>query len=148
VPIVVFVPILATMIGYTTTMVVTLVALMSFFPSFVMVSSGLSSLPAAAQDVSAVYGASKWRKLIHIALPASLPNLFASIRLSASRAILATMVAEFLTGIDGLGTLFLLARADLQSEIALGAALIGAAVAVVMYYIADMLEAVVNRRLT
>lgn len=148
VPIVVFVPILATMMGYTLTMVITMVALMSFFPTFVMVSSGLSSLPMAAHDVAQVYGATKLRKLVYIALPASLPNLLASIRLSASRAILAAMVAEFLTGIDGLGMLFLLARADLQSEVALGAALIAAAAALILYFVADRLESVVNRRLT
>lgn len=148
VPIVVFVPILATMMGYTVNMVVVMVALMSFFPSFVMVSSGLASLPAAANDVSQVYGATAWRKLKYVALPAALPNLFASIRLSASRAILAAMVAEFLTGIPGLGNLFLLARADLNSEIALGAAMVAAIAALVIYYIADGLEAAVNRRLT
>ncbi|MBO6716570.1 MAG: ABC transporter permease subunit [Rhizobiaceae bacterium] len=148
VPIVVFVPILAAMMGYTTTMVITLVALMSFFPSFVMVSSGLSSLPPAAHDVAQVYGATKLRKLLYIALPASLPNLLASIRLSASRAILATMVAEFLTGIDGLGTLFLLARADLDSEVALGAALVAAAAALALYYVADIIETSIVERLS
>lgn len=148
VPIIVFVPILATLMGYTTAMVVTMVALMSFFPSFVMVSSGLTSLSRAAHDVSQVYGATTWRKLLHFALPASLPNLFSSIRLSASRAILATMVAEFLTGIDGLGNLFVQARADMNSEIAFGAALVAAMAALLMYYAAQMLETAINRRLT
>jgi ABC-type nitrate/sulfonate/bicarbonate transport system permease component len=147
-PIIVFVPILAALMGYTTFMVIVMVALMSFFPSFVMVSSGLTSLPPAANDVSRVYGANSYRKLLYIALPAALPNLFSSMRLSASRAILLTMVAEFLTGLDGLGKLFLLARADLEGDVALGAALIAAAAAVVMYYIADLLERAVNRRLT
>ena len=140
VPIVVFVPILATLMGYNTGMVIVLVALMSFFPAFVMVSSGLASLSAAANDVSAVYGASKLRKLRYVALPAAMPNLFASVRLSASRAILAAMVAEFLTGIQGLGSLFLLARADLNSEIALGAAMVAAIAALLLYYLAEWLE--------
>lgn len=148
VPIVVFVPILATMMGYTTTMVVSMVALMSFFPSFVMVSSGLASLPATAKDVSRVYGATTLRELWYLALPAALPNWFSSLRLAASRAILATMVAEFLTGINGLGMLFLLARADLQSEVALGAAVIAAAAAIGLYYGAAFLEKHVNERLT
>ncbi len=144
VPIVVFVPILATLIGYNTGMVIILVALMSFFPAFVMVSSGLASLSAAANDVSAVYGATKMRKLRYIALPAAMPNLFASVRLSASRAILAAMVAEFLTGIRGLGSLFLLARADLNNEVALGAAMVAAIAALLLYYAAEWLERSVN----
>lgn len=148
VPIVVFVPILATMMGYTTTMVISMVALMSFFPSFVMVSSGLTSLPKTADDVARVYGAGAGRKLWYMALPAALPNWLASLRLAASRAILATMVAEFLTGINGLGMLFLLARADLQSEIALGASLIAAGASMTLYFFFGRMERWVNERVS
>jgi len=148
VPFVVFVPVLATIMGYTSGMVITIVALMSFFPSFVMVSSGLTSLPSAATDVSRVYGATPYRKLIYLALPAAASNWLASIRLSSSRAILAGMVAEFLTGIDGLGKLFLMARADLKSEQALGAAVIAAIASLILFYLAGLAEKLVNRRLT
>jgi NitT/TauT family transport system permease protein len=50
-----------------------------------VVSSGLNGLPLAASDLARVFGASRWRKLVLIALPAALPKLFTSIRLSASR---------------------------------------------------------------
>jgi NitT/TauT family transport system permease protein len=148
VPFVVFVPVLATIMGYTNNMVITIVALMSFFPSFVLVSSGLTSLPSAASDVSRVYGATPLRKLIYLALPAAASNWLASIRLSSSRAILAGMVAEFLTGIDGLGKLFLMARADLKSEQALGAAVIAAIASLLLFYLAGLAEKMVNRRLS
>ena len=65
-----------------------------------------------------------------------------------SRAILAGMVAEFLTGIDGLGKLFLMARADLKSEQALGAAVIAAIASLILFYLAGLAEKLVNKRLT
>jgi NitT/TauT family transport system permease protein len=148
VPFIILIPILSRLLGYNLTMVVLVVTLLSFFPSFVLVSSGLASLPAAAADVGRVFGATRARALVHIALPAAMPGLFASIRLSASRAVLGAMVAEFLTGIDGLGKLFLLARGDLESERAFAAALVAAVAAIVLVHVAERLEGAIQRRMT
>lgn len=147
VPFVVFVPVLASIMGYSETMVVTIIALLSFFPSFVMVSSGLTSLPMAATDAGRVYGASALRKLRYLALPAATSSFVASIRLSSSRAILTAMVAEYLTGVEGLGRLFVMARADLASDIAFGAAAIAAFASLLMFYLASAAEHFVDRRL-
>lgn len=147
IPFIVFIPILARVMGYNALMEIVVVTLLSFFPSFVLVSSGLHGLPAAASDLSAVFGATRWRKLRLIALPAALPKLFTSIRLSAPRAVLGAMVAEFLTGLDGLGRLFLLARGDLQAERALAAAVVAAVVALALFHLAQWAEHYVNRKM-
>ncbi len=147
VPFIVFIPILSRLMGYNTSMEIFVVTVFSFFPSFVLVSSGLAGLPAAASDLCLVFGATRWRKLVLIALPAAMPQLFASVRISASFAVLAAMVAEFLTGIDGLGRLFLLARGDLEAERALAASVVAAASSLVLFNLAKMAENAVNRRM-
>ena len=147
IPFIVFIPILSRVMGYNVKMEIVVVTLLSFFPSFVLVSSGLSGLPLAASDLSRVFGATRWRKLMLIALPAALPKLFTSIRLSASRAVLGAMVAEFLTGLDGLGRLFLLARGDLEAERALAAAVVAAVAALLLFHVAEWAERYVNRRM-
>ena len=147
VPFIVFIPILSRMMGYNTTMEIVVVTVFSFFPSFVLVSSGLASLPPAASDLCLVFGATRWRKLVLIALPAAMPQLFASIRISASFAVLAAMVAEFLTGIDGLGRLFLLARGDLEADRALAASVVAAASSLILFNLAKKAEDAVNRRM-
>ena len=147
IPFIVFIPILSRVMGYNVTMEIVVVTMLSFFPSFVLVSSGLHGLPAAASDLSTVFGATRMRKLTLIALPAALPKLFTSIRLSAPRAVLGAMVAEFLTGLDGLGRLFLLARGDLQAERALAAAVVAAVTALVLFHLAQWAENHVNRRM-
>ncbi len=148
IPFIVFIPILARVMGYNVLMEIVVVTMLSFFPSFVLVSSGLHGLPAAASDLSTVFGATRWRKLRLIALPAALPKLFTSIRLSAPRAVLGAMVAEFLTGLDGLGRLFLLARGDLQAERALAAAVVAAVVALALFHLAQWAEHYVNRKMS
>ena len=147
IPFIVFIPLLSRVMGYNVKMEIVVVTLLSFFPSFVLVSSGLSGLPQAASDLSRVFGATRWRKLVLIALPAALPKLFTSIRLSASRAVLGAMVAEFLTGLDGLGRLFLLARGDLEAERALAAAVVAAIAALLLFHVAEWAERRVNARM-
>jgi len=148
VPFIILIPIFSRLLGYNLAMVVTVVTLLSFFPSFVLVASALASLPPASLDLAKVFGATRLRALLVIAAPTAVPNLFASIRLSASRAVLGAMVAEFLTGIDGLGKLFLLARGDLQSETAFAAALVATIAAVALFQLAGRVEAAVQRRMT
>ena len=94
-----------------------------------------------------MFGATRWRKLVLIALPAALPKLFTSIRLSASRAVLGAMVAEFLTGLDGLGRLFLLARGELEAERALAAAVVAAIAALLLFHVAEWAERQVAKRM-
>ena len=147
VPFIVFIPILSRMMGYNTSMEIFVVTVFSFFPSFVLVSSGLASLPSAASDLCLVFGATRWRKLVLIALPTAMPQLFASIRISASFAVLAAMVAEFLTGIDGLGRLFLLARGDLEADRALAASVVAAASSLILFKLAKKAEDAVNKRM-
>ena len=147
VPFIVFIPILSRLMGYNTSMEIFVVTVFSFFPSFVLVSSGLAGLPAAASDLCLVFGATRWRKLVLIALPAAMPQLFASIRISASFAVLAAMVAEFLTGIDGLGRLFLLARGDLEADRALAASVVAAASSLILFNLAKKAEDAVNKRM-
>ena len=148
VPFIILIPVLSRLLGYNLTMVIVVVTLLSFFPAFVLVSSGLAALPAASSDLGRVFGATRLRALVNIALPAAIPNLFASIRLSASRAVLGAMVAEFLTGIDGLGKLFLLARGDLEAERAFAVATVAAVAAVALFLAAGRLEAAVHRRMS
>ena len=148
IPFIVFIPILSRLMGYNVKMEIVVVTMLSFFPSFVLVSSGLSGLPAAASDLSRVFGATRWRKLVLIALPAALPKLFTSIRLSSSRAVLGAMVAEFLTGLDGLGRLFLLARGELEAERALAAAVVAAVAALLLFHVAEWAERRVNARMS
>jgi NitT/TauT family transport system permease protein len=147
IPFIVFIPILSRMMGYNVRMEIVVVTMLSFFPSFVLVSSGLSGLPQAAADLARVFGATSWRSLVLFAMPAALPKLFTSIRLSASRAVLGAMVAEFLTGLDGLGRLFLLARGDLEAERAMAAAVVAALAALALFHVAEWAERYVNRRM-
>ena len=146
VPVVALIPILARLFGYDIKTVLVIVAIISFFPSFVFTSAGLRLLPKGSGDLYAVSGASKGRCLFFLAIPAALPNWMLALRLAAANSILAAMVAEFLMGVSGLGNLFHAASSDLDMQRALGASLVAMFISVSLYAATGLLSEFVQRR--
>ncbi|MFC0388655.1 ABC transporter permease [Muricoccus vinaceus] len=133
VPVVTLIPVLARLFGYGPGTVVAITVVISFFPAFVFSSAGLRSLPPGSADLFRVLGASRWRVLLSLALPAAMPSLAVALRIGAAHALLAAMVAEYLMGSSGLGAMFAAAKSDLRTERALGASLIVAGVSLMLY---------------
>ena len=140
VPLVATVPIMARVIGYTRTTVVAVAALVSMFPTFVLVSSGFRSTPPGSDDVFSVMGARRRARLRHLALPSAVPDFLTALRLSGALAIVAAILGEFLTGRDGLGWLFAISYGRFEMARAWGAAVVIVILSVVVYVGASRLE--------
>ena len=146
VPIVVIIPVVARLIGYSAKTVLITAVLMAFFPVFVLVASGLRARPPGSDDVFATYGAARWRRLWHLALPSALPNLLISLRISAATCFLGALSAEWLIGQNGLGHLFSQNRVLLETQAAWGAIVVAIALSVVTYRLAEKVGTVVEER--
>ncbi|GHH83910.1 ABC transporter [Streptomyces sulfonofaciens] len=140
VPVVVMIPVVARVVGFGTPAVTTITTLVSFFPTFVMVLSGLRAAPTAMTDVFAVLGASRPMVLRRLLLPHAVPELLVALRLTAPSAVLAAMLAEYLLGRSGLGTLFADAVVFVAPQRAWGAALIATVVSVACFVAARGVE--------
>ena len=140
IPIVAVIPVVARVVGYGNKVVPIVTIMLAFFPAYVMTTSGLRSAPSTSVDVMRALGASRWTLLRRVLVPAALPNVFVALRLCASSAVLAAMVAEFLAGSNGLGRLFSSSRVRFDNERAWGAALIATAVSVAFFHLALRLE--------
>ena len=148
VPVVVLIPIFARLFGFNITTSLFVVVVITFFPSFVFTSSGLRSLPPGSEDLFRVLGAGRLTVLWRLALPAALPNMAIALRLSASHAVLAAMVAEFLMGTTGLGFLFAQNLERFATERAFGAGLVATIASVAMFLVANAIESHIHRRWT
>jgi sulfonate transport system permease protein len=146
VPIVVIIPVVARLIGYSSKTVLITAILMAFFPVFVLVASGLRSRPPGADDVFATYGAPQWRQLWHLALPSAMPNLLIAVRISAATCFLGALSAEWLIGQNGLGHLFSQNRVLLETQAAWGAIIVAIALSVITYRLAEKVGTVVEDR--
>jgi len=148
IPIVMIVPILTKVFSPGRSSVYAITTLIALFPAFVLVTSALSALPMAMDQVAVAFGSSKWRRLRYIHAPAAVPAIFTALKLSAGQAMLAAIVAEFLTGAGGIGKVFVLAQVYLDTSRAWGIAIAGAVASVVLYQVAHRVETTVIRRTT
>ena len=79
-------------------------AYLSFFPVVVGMVSGLRSPDAMQMDLLRTYGASRAQVFWRLRLPASLPWLFAALKVGVSAALVGAIVGELPTGaVRGLG---------------------------------------------
>lgn len=140
VPVVALIPVLARIFGYDMRTVLAIVAIISFFPSFVFTTSGLRALPAGSDDLFKVLGVNTFSRLFHLALPSAVPDWAVGLRLAAANAILAAIVAEFLMGTSGLGFIFAEARGHLDMVRALGASAVAAVISVLAFVAASSFE--------
>jgi NitT/TauT family transport system permease protein len=140
IPVVCLIPVLARIFGYGEPTVGAIVVVLTFFPAFIYTSAGLRATPANAQDLFKVLGARRFSLLLHLALPAAVPNMMTALRIAAAQSIIAAMVGEFLMGATGLGHMFVVTHQDLQMDRAIGAALLAALLSTLCYGLTSLAE--------
>lgn len=79
-------------------------AYLSFFPVVVGMVKGLRSPDGMQLDLLRTYNASAVQELLKLRLPASMPYLFASLKVGVAASFVGTIVAELPLGGAGLGT--------------------------------------------
>lgn len=79
-------------------------AYLCFFPVAIAMTKGLNAADPLARDLMRTYSASRAQIFVKLRLPASLPFLFASLKIAAAGAVVGAIVAELPTGAQaGLG---------------------------------------------
>ena len=105
-PIIALAPIFNNMFSTTSTiprrLIVTVVV---FFPLFVNALRGLRQVAPIHRELLASYAAGSWAFARKVRVPNALPFVFTGLRLAASLAVIAAVVAEYFGGVqNGLGT--------------------------------------------
>jgi NitT/TauT family transport system permease protein len=147
-PIAALIPVIARMFGYNDNSVIAVAVLISFFPTFVFVASGLRAVSSISDDLFAVLHAGRWARLRHLALPAAVPSLLLALRVSGPIAVLGALVAEWLIGVEGLGALLSISRFTYQVSIVWAGAILGTLLGVVTFAAASKLERIGVERWT
>jgi len=146
VPIVAMIPVLARVFGYEQRTILVITIAISFFPTFVFVSSGLRATPPGSADVFAALGARRMTVFRRLALPSAVPNGLIAFRLSAADCVLAALIAEFLMGTQGLGHVFQDTVGDLDMLTAWSAAIVATILSVAFFAFAKRVERSGNER--
>jgi NitT/TauT family transport system permease protein len=106
-PLVALVPVLVLWLDLGFKVKVAIVFLMAMFPICINTWLGVAAVPKSLIDVGRSFVAPDIVILRRIILPATLPYIMAGIRLAVGRAVVAVVIAEFLTTISGLGAIII-----------------------------------------
>ncbi len=81
--------------------IVSLAAVVAFFPIFSGVTSGLAAADPDLERLFKLYGATRWQILTRLRLPSALPFILEGHKVAAGLAIIGAVVAEFVAGSGG-----------------------------------------------
>ena len=96
-----------------------LIFLAAFFPVVLATMAAVSSIPTVYSRVAHDYGLSGVEKLIHVTLPAIMPQVITALRVTAGLSWLVVVAAEMVAGRDGLGFAVMDARNGLRIDLLL-----------------------------
>ena len=102
-PMVAILPLITLWLGYTDGARLATTVFAAFFSIVLNAADGARAVPQEYLEVGRSFRAPRWRVILDIVLPASMPYLLAGIRLAAARALIGAVVAEFFISVNGLG---------------------------------------------
>ena len=144
IPKVVLLPILLVLLGLGGAPKIVLVALTVFFQVLVSVRDAVRSVPESSVLAIRSLGGSRLDEYRHVAIPATLPAVFTSLRIGVGTAIAVLFIAEAMAGSTGLGY-FIMQSWSMVDYPRMFAGIIALAVlGLVLYAVFDLVE----RRLT
>lgn len=134
VPAVVLAPVFIVWFGFGTLPRLLVVALVVFFPVAVATTDGLADADPELVDVVAANGGGRWDVLRTVRGPHTLGTLFAGLRIAASYAMFAAVVAEYMGGAEhGLGLYLMRSQRSFRNDQVFAAIVVIAAASVLLH---------------
>jgi NitT/TauT family transport system permease protein len=140
VPRIALAPVFLSWFGFGIASKVAMAAAICFFPVLINVVLGLENVNKDAQALMRSLGASKWEEYWKLMLPASLPEIFASLKVAITFALTGAIVAEFVGATEGLGVLLKTFFFQLLTPEGFAVILVLSAIGLVFYGLTMLLE--------
>jgi ABC-type nitrate/sulfonate/bicarbonate transport system permease component len=120
------IPVAIAVLGLSDAMVLCVVCFGALWPMVLATVHGFGSVEPRLHEVGRTLHLSRWEFVRKIALPSSLPDILAGMRISLTMALVLSVVCEMLAGRDGLGNWILIAaRTFRASDLFAGVILLG-----------------------
>lgn len=147
VPLVAMAPVIILIFGRDFASVAVIGGIVVLFPALVNIAFGLKSASPEMNNLITVYGGTAWTRLRKVALPSSLPEFFAAVRISVPGAITGALLAEWLAVGGGIGGAVGGYMSGAQFSAVWTAVVLVTGTALVFYNIVQILESVVLARM-
>lgn len=140
-PVVAYAPLLVIWFGSGSTSKIIICALMVFLPMLMNTLVGVRTVPVEKREIMHLYAASRWQVFIKLEVPSALPILLGGLKVSATLAVIGSVVGEFIGANAGLGFLINLSRSQYNTPMVFVCVLLLALIARAMYGFVSLLEA-------
>ncbi len=133
IPIVAIAPLIVVWFGFGLAPKILVVVLVTFFPITVALLDGFGSTPADATELMRSFGASSGQTFRKLRWPTGLPALFTGLRISATYAVIAAVIAEYVGATEGLGIWMVLSQRSFRTDLVFGAILLTAVLSIALF---------------
>ncbi len=140
IPVIAFAPILVLWLGSGRISHIIAAGLISFFPSLINLVRGVKSINNEYLDFFRLYSASRYQIIRRLVLPASLPYIFSSLKISISLAIVGALVSEFITVNGGLGYIIISGYYTFDIPLVFSAIFLSSTTGILFYSLISILE--------
>lgn len=143
VPKVAIAPVLLLLLGAGEVSKVVVAFLVAFFPVVVDTATGLAATPPELLDLSRSYRAGALRTFLKVRFPMALPFFFSGLKVAVTLAVIGAVVGEFVGSDQGLGYVIVSATSYWKANLAFGAMLLLALMAVGLFGLVELVERLV-----
>ncbi|ABO67389.1 MULTISPECIES: ABC transporter permease [Geobacillus] len=126
--------------GFGMTSKVIITALICFFPLLENTVTAIQYTDRNKLELFRVLGATRWQTLIHLKLPAGLPNIFAGFRVAVVLAVVGAVVGEFIGASEGLGAMIIASQGMMDTPLMFSVLLLLTLLGMVLYQIVHFFE--------
>jgi ABC-type nitrate/sulfonate/bicarbonate transport system permease component len=140
IPIVAIAPLIVVWFGFGLLPKVLVVVLVTFFPITIALLDGFASTSAEATELMRSFGASAGETFRKVRWPSGLPAFFTGLRISATYAVVAAVIGEYVGATDGLGIWMQLSQRSFRTDLVFAAVLLTAVLSVGLYGLVVLAE--------
>lgn len=119
---------------------VVLIISMVLFPVLSGMMLGLESIPLDVRNLMKILKASKWQIFSQVEMQYSLPALFASMKVGIVQAVIGAIVAEWMSGKQGLGYILTYASSTYDTPMLLAGIIVTIILGIATYQVISVLE--------
>ncbi|MCU1489100.1 MAG: transporter permease [Acidimicrobiaceae bacterium] len=145
-PIVGIAPIVTLVTGRGLATSVLCVMVITVFSLLVSVTQGFEAVPHEVTELTELYATPFARRFRLALLPAALASLLQGLRVAGPLAVLGALLAEWLDGFGGIGSLMITANADQEVQLLIAACLAAVVLSLLAYALVEVATALAARR--
>jgi NitT/TauT family transport system permease protein len=133
-------PLFVVWLGFGIAPKIVVAVLIAFFPVVISMVTGLKAVDPEMIELSATMGAGPVQTFAKIRFPASLPHLFAGLKVAVTLAVTGAVVGEFVGANQGLGYVILQANGNLDTPMLFAGLLVMSMIGVVLFVFVELAE--------